>query len=77
MALGLVVTGSFEMMDDRLHSEKDIRKLLPADVIVEIPAIENAIDLEQTRKKMWLGWATAVFVFTTIALGSAFSFLRG
>ena len=30
------------MMDDRIHNAKEIRKLLPAEVIGEIPAIVNA-----------------------------------
>jgi succinoglycan biosynthesis transport protein ExoP len=77
LALGVIVAGGFEMMDDRLYSEKEIRKMLPVDVIAEIPAIENTVDSEQARRKMWIGWATAGFVLTTIALGSAFSFLRG
>jgi polysaccharide biosynthesis transport protein len=77
LALGVIVAGGFEMMDDRMYAEKEIRKLLPADVIAEIPAIENEADAQHARQKMWIGWATAGFVFTTIALGSAFSFLRG
>jgi polysaccharide biosynthesis transport protein len=77
MALGVVVAGAFEMMDDRLHSEKEIKKMLPADIIAEIPAIVTAEDAQEDRKKQWLGWATAALVFTFILAGSAFSYLRG
>jgi polysaccharide biosynthesis transport protein len=77
LAFGVIVAGAFEMMDDRMYTEKEIRKLLPAEVIAEIPAIDNVVDVNRARRKMWVGWATAGFVFTTIALGSAFSFLRG
>ena len=77
LALGVGVAGAFEMMDDRLHDEKEIRKLLPADVIAEIPAIVTEADSEQARKKLWLGWATAAAVFAVILAGSAFSYLRG
>jgi len=77
MALGVVVAGAFELMDDRLHSEKEIKKLLPADIIAEIPAIVTDADSQQDRKKQWLGWATAAVVFTFILAGSAFSYLRG
>ena len=77
LALGIVVAGAFEMLDDRMHSSKAIRKLLPADVIGEIPAIVNVADAQLTRRKMWLGWATAAVVFVTILAGSAFSYLRG
>ena len=44
LVLGVVVAGVFEFMDDRLYSAKEIRKLLPADVIGEIPAIVNGAD---------------------------------
>jgi len=77
LALGVFVAGAFEMMDDRLHTEKDIKKLLPADVIAEIPTIVNVDDERQASRRLWLGWATAAVVFGTILLGSAFSYLRG
>ncbi len=59
LALGMLVAGAFEMMDDRLHNAKEIRKLLPAEVIGEIPAIVNVADAQIARQKVWLGWATA------------------
>jgi hypothetical protein len=60
-----------------LYDAKDIRKLLPADVIGEIPAIVNISDAQVATRKVWIGWATAGFVFATILVGSAFSYLRG
>ena len=77
LALGLVVAGAFEMMDDRLHNAKQIRDLLPAEVIGEIPAIVNVSDAQIARRTVWIGWATAAIVFVTILAGSAFSYLRG
>lgn len=77
LALGAGVVGLFEMMDDRLHSQAELRKLLPPDVIAEIPAIVTTADAENAQKKLWLGWATAAFVFAVILAGSAFSYLRG
>jgi succinoglycan biosynthesis transport protein ExoP len=77
LALGVVVAGAFEFMDDRLHSAKEIRKLLPAEVIGEIPAIENLGDTRRTRQTFWLGWTTAIIVVGIILAGSAYSYLRG
>jgi len=77
IALGLLVVGAFEVFDDRLHSATEIKKLLPVDVIGEIPAIETTGDFRIAKRKVWLGWVTAAFVFGTILLGSAFSYLRG
>ena len=77
IGLGVVVAGAFEMMDDRLHTESEIKKLLPAEIIAEIPAIVTEADAQEDRKRQWLGWATAAVVFTFILAGSAFSYLRG
>ena len=77
LALGAVVAGAFEMMDDRVYSEKELEKLLPVAVISEIPSLEVAADVQRERTRFWLGWVTAAFVCATILLGSAFSYLRG
>jgi len=77
LALGFAVAGAFEMMDDRLHTEEEIKQLMPADVIAEIPAIVNDSDARQARRKLVIGWATAALVFGAILVGSAFSYLRG
>ncbi len=77
LALGAAVAGAFEMMDDRIHDEKALQKLLPVAVMSEIPAITVTSEEQQERRRLWLGWATAVFVSVTILLGSAFSYLRG
>src|SRR5262252_6900209 len=47
LALGFAVAGGFEMADDRLHTEKEIKQLLPVDVIAEIPAIISISDEHQ------------------------------
>jgi succinoglycan biosynthesis transport protein ExoP len=77
LALGVVVAGAFEMMDDRVYDEKELQKLLPVAVIAEIPALTVAADEQRERQRLWLGWATAAVVSVTILLGSALSYLRG
>jgi polysaccharide chain length determinant protein (PEP-CTERM system associated) len=77
LALGVFVAGAFEMLDDRMYSVKEIKELLPGEVIGEIPAIVNLSDAQSAKRKVWVGWATAAVVFATILLGSAFSYLRG
>ena len=77
LALGVVVVGAFEMMDDRIHDEKELQKLLPIAVISEIPTVVVPADQQRDRRMAWIGWATAAFVSVTILVGSAFSYLRG
>jgi polysaccharide chain length determinant protein (PEP-CTERM system associated) len=77
LALGAVVAGAFEVMDDRIYDQKELQKLLPVAVISEIPAIVATKDEGIERRRLWIGWAAAVFVSVTILLGSVFSYLRG
>ncbi len=77
LALGVVIAGAFEFLDDRVYDEKELQKLLPVTVISEIPTLEVAADVQRERKRLWLGWATAAFVSATILVGSALSYLRG
>ena len=74
LALGLVVAGGFEFMDDRLHSEKQIKTLLPMRVISEIPDILTLSDERRSKKRMLLGWAMAAIVVVTILAGTAISY---
>jgi hypothetical protein len=46
-------------------------------VISEIPAMSLASEERAEKKRLWLGWAAAIFVSVTILLGSAISYLRG
>jgi len=77
LALGGVVAGAFEMFDDRAYSEADIKSRLPVPVISEIPIVVTDDDERVSKKKAWLGWALAGFVFVSILAGSAFSYFRG
>jgi succinoglycan biosynthesis transport protein ExoP len=77
LALGVVVAGAFEMMDDRIYDEKELQELLPMAVISEIPTVAAAADEQRERRRLMVGWATAAFISVTILLGSAVSYLRG
>jgi succinoglycan biosynthesis transport protein ExoP len=77
MALGVIVAGAFEMKDDCVYGQKELKNLLPQAIIAEIPAIVSDADRQRERRRLWLGWATAAVVSATILAGSAYSFLRG
>jgi len=77
LALGVVVVGAFELKDDRVYSEKELRNLLPDSIIAELPSIVTDADDRRNKRRTWLSWATAAIVLVTMLAGSAFSFLRG
>jgi polysaccharide biosynthesis transport protein len=76
LALGLLLVTGLEFMDDRLHSEKEIKTILPMGILSEIPEIVSPSDEQSIKKKMMLGWAMAALVIATILAGSAFSYLH-
>jgi polysaccharide chain length determinant protein (PEP-CTERM system associated) len=77
LALGFLVVLLFEFFDDRMHSEKEIKKMLPVQVMVEIPEIQTSLDVEKQKREVVRGWAFAGISCVVIAIGSAFSYLRG
>jgi len=77
IALGGVVAGGTEFLDDRLYNEKELKGLLPVTIISEIPAITSPEEERKQERKLWVGWAAAGLVFASVLAGSAISFFRG
>lgn len=77
LVMGLLLVGGLEFMDHRLHSEKDLKVLLPMAILSEIPEIVSPSDEKRNKRRMAFGWAMAVVILVTILAGSAFSYLRG
>ena len=77
LALGTLLTGGAEYLDDRIHDEKALKELLPETVISEIPAIPIKDDKRREHRRLWLTWVLTGFVFAAILAGSAISFLWG
>jgi polysaccharide chain length determinant protein (PEP-CTERM system associated) len=73
---GLVASGA-ELLDDRLHSGKTLKGLLPVAVLAEVPVIANPVEQEAEKKSITMAWATTGLVFTSILGGFALSYLRG
>ena len=77
LALAFALVGGLEYMDQRLHSEKEIKVLLPIAILSEIPEVMSPVDELNNKKKMMFGWAVAAVILITILAGSVFSLLRG
>jgi polysaccharide biosynthesis transport protein len=76
LALGLIVAGGFEVLDDRMYSEKDIKELLPMGIISELPQIILPSDEQRSTKRTAVGWSMAAVVVVTILAGTAISYFR-
>jgi succinoglycan biosynthesis transport protein ExoP len=75
LALGIVVVALLELLDDQLHSTKEIEKLLPVAVISEVPEILEPSDERRIQRRAFWGWALAAGVTVVILAGAAFSYL--
>ena len=81
LAVGLVLGGGFafglEKLSGKIYSEREIKKLVPFEVIAEIPTIESAAEQSSDRRSTWIAAAAAVVVVGFILLGSAVTYLYG
>ena len=77
IVLGGVFAGGTEFMDDRIHSEKEFKDLVPVAVISEIPEVATVDEAMRRTRSDRLAWAIASVVFACILVGSALSYFRG
>jgi hypothetical protein len=79
--VGLVLGGGFavgkEKLSGKIYSEREIKKLVPFDVIAEIPAIETPREQSSRRRSAWIAGAAALAIMGAILLGSAVTYLYG
>jgi succinoglycan biosynthesis transport protein ExoP len=81
LAVGFVLGGGFafgqEKLSGKLYSEREIKKLVPFEVIAEIPPIESVQEQSSNRRGAWVAGAAAVVIVGFILLGSAVTYLYG
>lgn len=77
IALGILVAGGFEFFDPRIYSEKDIKALLPAVVVSEIPEVVLPADLARTQKRLRFIWAATGAVVFIIMVSTVISYFHG
>ncbi|MGA2966732.1 MAG: hypothetical protein ABSD64_11010 [Terriglobales bacterium] len=79
--VGLVLGGGFacgkEKLSGKIYSEREIKKLVPFDVIAEIPPIETPREQSSRRRSAWIAGAAALAIMGAILLGSAVTYLYG
>jgi len=78
---GIVMGGgaSFarEKLSGKVFSEREIKKLLPFEVVSEIPPIETPAEQVAHRRGNWLAAIASIVIVGTILIGSAITYLRG
>jgi capsular polysaccharide biosynthesis protein len=77
LVLGVVSAGGAEFMDDRIYSEDELKKLLPVEIIGEIPPVVKLNDeSKQKRRDMMVGWSSGAVLICMLA-GTLFTYLKG
>jgi polysaccharide biosynthesis transport protein len=66
-----------EKLSGKVYTEREFKKMLPFDVIAEIPPIETPAEQVLHRRSSWAAAAAAVVIIGAILLGSAVTYLFG
>src|ERR1039457_30385 len=81
LAVGFVLGGGFaalrEKLSGKIFSERQSTKLVPVEIIVEIPQIETPQEQASNRMATWVACAAAAVVLACILAGSAVTYLYG
>jgi polysaccharide chain length determinant protein (PEP-CTERM system associated) len=77
LVLGAGLAFGQEKLSGKIYSEREIKKLVPFDVIGEIPAIESLEEQSSHGRGAWIAAAAAVVIVGFILLGSAVTYLYG
>jgi polysaccharide chain length determinant protein (PEP-CTERM system associated) len=77
LILGSLSAFGFEIIGDRVHTEREIKKLVPFEVLAEIPTLDTPAEHFAARRSAWLAGAAAAAIVLCILAGSAITYLRG
>lgn len=76
LVLGVVVTVGAELLDDRIYDDSEFKKMIPVDLMVEVPPVVSPEEEVRQRRNARLGWMAATAMGVVMMLGVAVSFLR-
>ena len=66
-----------EKLGGKMYSEREIKKVVPFEVLAEIPPIETPVEQLARRRGNWMAAAAATVITGAILLGAVFTYLRG
>ena len=77
LAFGIGLSFVLELMDDRVYSERTLKKMMPADVIVEIPPLPTSFEQQLENRRLHMAWASAAAAGASVLIAFAITFLKG
>jgi len=81
LAVGLLLGGGFafgqERLSGKIYGEREIKKLVPFEIMAEIPPIESLKEQSSHRRSAWIAGVAAVVIMGLILFGSAVTYLYG
>ncbi len=77
IALGTVVAGGSEVIDGRVHNEKQLCKLVSVEILAEIPSLPTVDEEAASQRRLRLELVGGVCIVLCIAAGFAITFFRG
>lgn len=76
LAAAAFVTGA-ELVDDRVREEADLRDLVPAVVLAQIPQLPTETEVKESRKRVVLEWAGGCALMFVVIAGNVLAYYRG
>jgi polysaccharide chain length determinant protein (PEP-CTERM system associated) len=76
IVLGVGGAGIAEFTDDRLHQEAEIKKLVSADVLIELPPVLSANDEHKQMQRRWLAFSMGSLALVIIMAGTVFNYIK-
>lgn len=77
LVLGGLAAAGTEFAGGKVYTEREIKKIVPFEVIAEIPSLETAEEQSASRRNNRLAAVAAVVIMTCILAGTAITYLRG
>ena len=77
LIVGFMTTASVEALDDRIHSEKDLRSFAVARIVAEIPSLKTSSEMRKQQWKKGLEWVGGTVIVAVIVAGNFLAYYRG
>jgi len=77
MVFGGLAAAATELTGGKVYTEREIKKIVPFEIIAEIPSLDTAQEQHSARRNNVMAMAAAAVVVFCILAGTALTYLRG